>query len=91
MLRLGMSGGSHYMGGQTTQDKCPWCQHEKCEEVQFDKLWLGCCTCGITASKQKWEEVKREQLTPGFGIAGILGNCEGRGYRLIVRRLSQPK
>ena len=56
MPRLGKSGRPRYMKGQTTQDKCPWCQHEKCEEMQFHKLWLSCCICGITASKRKWEE-----------------------------------
>jgi len=35
-------------------DKCPWCQHEKCEkceEGEFLELWLGCCVCEMTASR----------------------------------------
>ncbi len=59
MPRLGKSGGPHYMRGQTTQGKCPWCQHEKCENcigAQFLEVWLGCCMCGTTTMQSKWEQ-----------------------------------
>jgi hypothetical protein len=47
-------------------DKCPWCQHEKCEdckEEQFHELWLGCCMCGTTAMSRKWEQKEERART----------------------------
>jgi len=67
MPRLDKSDGPHYMRGQTTQDKCPWCQHEKCVNcigAQFLEVWLGCCLCGTTTMQRKWEqEGERLQVT----------------------------
>ena len=59
MLRLGKRGDQQNMKGQTTQDKCPWCQHEKCENcigAQFLEVWLGCCMCGTATTQRKWEQ-----------------------------------
>ena len=59
MPRLGESGGSLYLKGETTHDKCPWCHHEKCEKckgTQFQELWLGCYVCGTAAMQRKWEQ-----------------------------------
>ncbi len=64
MPRLDKSDGPQYMRGPTTQDKCPWCQHEKCVYcigAQFLEVWLGCCVCGTTTVQRKWEQ-EREKL-----------------------------
>ena len=48
------------------QDKCPWCQHDKCENckgMQFQELWLDCCVCGTTAMQRKWEQEGEKRRT----------------------------
>jgi len=56
---------NRFIEDQAMYDRCPWCQHQKCEKCRVEKfpeLWFGCCVCGTSANKRMWEEVGSERV-----------------------------